>query len=261
MEVLVFENIKSGSLHAAQLIADEISMNNSVQENTVLGLATGSTPIQMYDELINIHKNGVSFANVVSYNLDEYYPIKKSSSQSYHSFMNEHLFKHVDMHPENRFVPNGELEEAAISDYCKEYEQSISRNGGIDIQVLGLGLNGHIGFNEPGSSKDSRTRKVELSEVTRTAAIKQFGKEELVPKTAISMGIKTILEAEQIIVMAWGEKKADMIKECVEGKVSEDVPGSFLQIHPNTKIILDASAASKLNTETISLVENKLSKT
>ena len=261
MEVLVFESIKSGSLYAAQLIANEIVTNNSVQEKTVLGLATGSTPIQMYDELVGLHKKGVSFANVVSYNLDEYYPINNSSSQSYHSFMDEHLFKHVDMHPENRFIPNGEVEEGAISSYCEEYEQSISRNGGIDVQVLGLGLNGHIGFNEPGSSRDSRTRKVDLSEVTRTAAIKQFGKEELVPTTAISMGIKTILEAEQIIVMAWGEKKADMIKECVEGEVSEEVPGSFLQTHPNTKIILDASAASKLSTENISLVENKLSKT
>lgn len=261
MEVLVFENMKSGSLHVAQLIADEIVMNNSIQEKTVLGLATGSTPIQMYHELIGIHDNGVSFANVLSYNLDEYYPIKKTSSQSYHSFMDEHLFKHIDMHPENRFIPNGELQESAIPKYCKEYEESIHKNGGIDIQILGLGLNGHIGFNEPGSSKDSRTRRVELNEVTRTAAIKQFGKKELVPNTAISMGIKTILEAEQIIVMAWGEEKAEIIKECIEGEVGENVPGSFLQTHPKTKIILDAAAASKLNKEKISLVETKLSKT
>lgn len=261
MEVIVFENINSGSLHVAQLLANQVLMNNSIQEKTVLGLATGSTPIEMYNELIKIHKNGVGFANVVTYNLDEYYPIRKSSPQSYHSFMNEHLFKYVDIHPENRFILNGELAESEILEYCRDYEMSIKRNAGIDIQVLGLGQNGHIGFNEPGSSKESLTRKVNLSDTTRIAATKYFIKKEFVPRYAISMGLQIILEAREIIVMAWGEHKAGIVKECIEGEVNRLIPGSFLQTHSNVKIILDAAAASKLSKEQISLVETKLSKT
>ncbi len=161
----------------------------------------------------------------------------------------------------NRFIPNGELAESEIPAYCIDYEKSIKRNGGIDIQILGLGLNGHIGFNEPGSKKESLTRKVELSDSTRVAAKKYFLKKELVPRYAISMGLQVILEAREIIVMAWGEQKADIVKECIEGEVSRRIPGSFLQTHSNVKVILDAAAASKLNKEQISLVETNLSKT
>lgn len=259
MEVIVFENSESGSLHAAQVIANQILMNNSINEDTVLGLATGSTPINMYKELIDINKKGVSFSRVIIYNLDEYYPMKKSSRHSYHYYMYDNFFQHVDIHEENIFIPDGELKEEEISEFCNEYELSIKRNKGIDIQVLGLGLNGHIGFNEPGCSQNSRTQKVTLSETTRNAATKHFNSKEEVPKYAISMGIRTILDADQIILMAWGKEKAEIVKECIEGSVRENVPGTFLQEHKNVTIILDAESASKLDRSKISFLETKLS--
>jgi len=261
MEVSVFENQETASLYVAQRIANRVLMNNSINEKTVLGLATGSTPIPMYEKLIELHRMGVSFKNTITYNLDEYYPIKHSSDQSYHSFMKEHFFDHVDIQLDNTFIPNGEIEETEVSTFCKDYEWSIRKNGGIDIQILGLGLNGHIGFNEPGSDKDSVTRKVELSDITRSAATKHFGDKKLVPKSAITMGIETILEAQEIIVMAWGKGKSKIVKECIEGAISKEVPGSLLQKHNNVKVVLDPEAASELNNDRISLVEAKLSKT
>jgi glucosamine-6-phosphate deaminase len=259
MEVLVFENKESGSLYAAQVIANKVLMNNSVNEETVLGLATGSTPTDMYKALIEINKSGVSFSRIITYNLDEYYPMKKSSPHSYHYYMYDHFFQHVDIHEENIFIPNGEIKNEDLSKFCKEYELSIRRNGGIDIQVLGLGLNGHIGFNEPGFSMDSLTQKVTLSDTTRTAAVKYFGKKEEVPFQAISMGISTILNADHIMLMAWGNEKAEIVKESIEGQLSKDVPGTYLQTHKNVTIILDAESASKLDNDRISLIESKLS--
>lgn len=259
MEVIVFENSESGSLHAAQVIANQILMNNSISEDTILGLATGSTPIDMYKELIQINKKGVSFSRVITYNLDEYYPMKKSSSHSYHYYMYDNFFQHVDIHEENIFIPDGELKEEDVSEFCKQYELSIRRNNGIDIQVLGLGFNGHIGFNEPGFSQNSLTHKVKLSETTRNAATKHFNSKEEVPKHAISMGIRTILDADQIILMAWGREKAEIVKECIEGHIREDIPGTFLQKHENATIILDAESASRLDKSKISFLETKLS--
>jgi glucosamine-6-phosphate deaminase len=259
MEVLVFENRKSGSLYAAQVIANKILMNNSIGENTVLGLATGSTPIDMYKALIDVNKNGVSFSRVVSYNLDEYYPMNKSSTQSYHYFMYDHFFQYVDIHEENIFIPDGSIKEKDVTDFCNQYEWSIKKNGGIDIQVLGLGLNGHIGFNEPGSSKNSCTQKVKLSETTRDSALKNFESIEEVPKYAITMGLRTILDSEQIVLMAWGKKKADIVKECIEGIVTEDRPCTFLQGHENVTIILDVDSASRVDKSRISLIEDKIS--
>jgi glucosamine-6-phosphate deaminase len=259
MEVLVFENKESGSLYAAQHIADTILMNNSVNEDTVLGLPTGSTPIDLYKELIEINKKGVSFSRIITYNLDEYYPMKKSDRNSYHHYMHSHFFQYVDIHEENIFIPNGELKEDDVSDFCNEYELSIKKNNGIDVQILGLGLNGHIGFNEPNLDKNSKTRKVKLSDVTRTAATPYFGDKSNVPNHAISMGIKTILNANEIVLMAWGEKKSAIVRDCVEGNISSEIPGSFLQEHKNVTIILDLNSASKLDKSRISKVENKLS--
>jgi len=259
MEVLVFENKESGSLYAAQVIANKVLMNNSVNEETVLGLATGSTPTDMYKALIEINKSGVSFSRIITYNLDEYYPMKKSSPHSYHYYMYDHFFQHVDIHEENIFIPNGEIKNEDLSKFCKEYELSIRRNGGIDIQVLGLGLNGHIGFNEPGFSMDSLTQKVTLRDTTRTAAVKYFEKKEEVPFQAISMGISTILNADHIMLMAWGNEKAEIVKESIEGQLSKDVPGTYLQTHKNVTVILDKESASKLDNDRISLTESKLS--
>ena len=259
MEVLVFENKESGSLYAAQVIANKVLMNNSINEDTVLGLATGSTPIDMYKELIDINKKGVSFSRIITYNLDEYYPMNMSSSHSYHYYMHDHFLQHVDIHEENIFIPDGEIKEEEISGFCEEYEWSIKKNNGIDIQVLGLGLNGHSGFNEPGASKNSLMQKVKLSDETRTATIPHFGNKENVPKQAISMGVRTILDADQIVLMAWGKEKAEIVKECIEGNVNKNVPASFLQEHNNVTIILDSGSASRLDKSRISQVETKLS--
>ncbi|HBZ38362.1 MAG TPA: glucosamine-6-phosphate deaminase, partial [Balneola sp.] len=166
---------------------------------------------------------------------------------------------HVDIHEENIFIPNGELKNNELNEFCKEYELSIKRNGGIDIQVLGLGLNGHIGFNEPGVSQNSVTRKVALSDTTREAAAKYFEGKEKVPYEAVSMGIKTILDAEHIVLMAWGNEKAEIVKKSIEGRISEDVPSTFLQEHENVTIILDSESASLLNRSRVSLIESKLS--
>jgi glucosamine-6-phosphate deaminase len=259
MKVLVFDNKRAGSLYAAQIIADKVIINNSVNEDTVLGLATGSTPTDMYRALIEINKKDVSFSRVITYNLDEYYPMKKSASHSYHYYMYDIFFQHVDIHEENIFIPNGELKNNELNEFCKEYELSIKRNGGIDIQVLGLGLNGHIGFNEPGVSQNSVTRKVALSDTTREAAAKYFEGKEKVPYEAVSMGIKTILDAEHIVLMAWGNEKAEIVKKSIEGRISEDVPSTFLQEHENVTIILDSESASLLNRSRVSLIESKLS--
>lgn len=259
MNVLVFENKESGSLYAAQIIANKVLMNNSVNEDTVLGLATGSTPKEMYKALVETNKKGISFSRIITYNLDEYYPMKKSSPQSYHYYMYDLFFQHVDIHEENIFIPNGEIKNEGIAKFCEEYELSIRRNGGIDIQILGLGLNGHIGFNEPGFSMDSLTRKVTLSDTTRTSAAKYFKNKEEVPLQAISMGVRTILNADHILVMAWGNEKAEIVKESIEGQLSKNVPGTYLQTHKNVTIILDTASASKLDNDRISLTECKLS--
>ena len=259
MEVLVFENSQAGSVYVAQLVGKKILMNNSAGKDTVLGLATGSTPIDLYKALVEVNKKDVSFSRVITYNLDEYYPMKKSSPDSYHYFMYEHFFQYVDIHEENIFLPNGEIKNEDVPKFCGEYELSIFRNGGVDIQILGLGLNGHIGFNEPGAGRDSRTRKVKLSDTTRNAALKYFKDKKKVPVHAISKGIKTILEANQIILMAWGHKKAEIVKECIEGNITNDVPGTFLQEHKNVTVILDLESASKLDHKSISLIESKLS--
>ena len=259
MNVLVFENKGTGSLYAAQIIASKVIMNNSINEDTVLGLATGSTPTDMYKALIEINKNDVSFSRVITYNLDEYYPMRKSSSHSYHYYMYDRFFQHVDIHEENIFIPNGELKNHDLNEFCEEYELSIKRNGGIDIQILGLGLNGHIGFNEPGVSQNSVTRKVVLSDTTREAAAKFFESKEKVPFEAVSMGINTILDADHIVLMAWGNEKAEIVKKSIEGRISEDVPSTFLQDHENVTIILDSESASLLDRSRVSLIESKLS--
>lgn len=243
----IFEGAGKGSTYVANEIAQLIQKNSQQGEQTVLGLATGSTPTQVYSELIRLHKEeGLSFQDVITFNLDEYYPIKPESLQSYVRFMNEHLFDHIDI-PDNQIhIPDGTIAEDDVTDYCRRYEQKIDEVGGIDIQLLGIGRTGHIGFNEPGSRPNSRTRLITLDGITRKDAASDFFGEEHVPRRAITMGVGTILDADRIIMMAWGEGKAPILKEAVEGPVKESVPATYLQNHGNASVILDEASSEHL---------------
>jgi glucosamine-6-phosphate deaminase len=237
--------------HIARLVANRIATlireRHAAGERTVLGLATGSTPIGVYRELIRMHREeGLSFADVVTFNLDEYYPIPPASIHSYHRFMWENLFSHIDIDPANVHIPRGDVPRAAVDDMVRRYEDDIRRAGGIDFQILGIGKTGHIGFNEPGSGADSRTRPVHLDRVTRMDAAADFFGEEFVPKEAITMGVATILEAREIAILATGEHKAPIVKRAVEGEIDLEVAATFLQTHPNTTFYVDRAAAADL---------------
>lgn len=213
----------------------------------VLGLATGSSPLGIYRELIRLHKNGeLSFKNVVTFNLDEYYPIKSTDFNSYHSYMHNNLFKHIDIPPENINIPNGELPRKDITKFCEDYEKKIKSYGGIDIQILGVGRTGHIGFNEPPSPINSVTRLVYLNKITRKDTANVFGGYDKVPKCAISMGIETIKKARKIIVMAWSEAKAEIVLRTLEGEMSINVPSTFLHGHHDATLFTDKAAAELL---------------
>jgi len=213
----------------------------------VLGLATGSTPIGVYRELIRLHReDGLSFRNVISFNLDEYYPMQPDSIHSYHRFMWENLFSHVDIDPANVNIPPGSLDRADVDAACAAYEAKIEAAGGIDFQLLGIGKTGHIGFNEPGSGESSRTRLVHLDSITRRDAAADFFGEENVPREALTMGIATIMGAREVAILATGEHKAGIVRRAVEGDIDRAVAATFLQRHPNTTFYVDDAAAAEL---------------
>ena len=247
LPVSVYADEQTASIEVAKRIASLIISKQEKGEQAVLGLATGATPVKVYKELIRLHKEeGLSFSNVVTFNLDEYYPMKPEANQSYVRFMNENLFDHIDINRAHINIPNGELKREDIEDFCLKYEQKISGFGGIDLQLLGIGRTGHIGFNEPGSAPNSGTRLVTLDELTRRDASRDFGGVANVPTKAITMGIGTIFKAKEIILMAWNEKKASIVKKAVEGEMSADVPATYLQLSPNVEFILDQDAALSL---------------
>lgn len=247
LPVTVFKNQDIASRKVARRIADLIISKQQKGENAVLGLATGATPVGVYAELIRLHQEeGLSFKNVITFNLDEYYPMSPQSVQSYVAFMKDQLFDHVDMDMNNVNIPDGTLSLEKIHDYCLEYEQKVSAIGGLDLQILGIGRTGHIGFNEPGSAPNSGTRLVTLDDLTRRDASRDFGGKENVPTKAITMGIGTIFKAREIILMAWSKKKAPIIKKAVEGEMSGDVPATYLQLSDNVEFVLDQDAASEL---------------
>jgi glucosamine-6-phosphate deaminase len=245
--VNIFENDKKASSFVAREIADLIRHKQKEGKPCVLGLATGSTPKTLYGELIKLHKNeGLSFKNVITFNLDEYYPIEPDALQSYNRFMKVHLFDHIDIDPSNTHVPDGTIEKSDIRAYAATYEKKIELAGGIDLQILGIGLNGHIGFNEPGSSRHSTTRLVALDNTTRLANAYEFSNMSQVPRLAITMGISTILKAKRIVLLAWGLHKAPVVRKAVEEHVTEQVPASILQEHPNCTFVMDEVAAQEL---------------
>lgn len=247
IDTSIHESSESASLFVAREIADSIIQRQQQGKNFVLGLATGSTPIKVYEYLVNFHKEeGLSFKNVITFNLDEYFSMEPSSIHSYVRFMKEHLFDHIDIDKKNIHIPDGTLKKEDVRSFCDAYEKKILTSGGIDIQILGIGRTGHIGFNEPGSSISSKTRLVRLDRVTRLDAASDFFGHENVPSRAITMGVGTIMEAKRIILMAWGEGKAGIIKQAVEGQIRESVPATFLQNHKNCNFIVDQAAASAL---------------
>ncbi len=243
----IYESAREASLAVAHEIAELIREKAKAGKPCVLGLATGSTPVTVYRELVRMHREeGLSFQNVITFNLDEYYPMPPDALQSYHRFMREHLFDHVDIPAENVHIPDGTLPRDAVNAYCQDYERKIQEAGGLDLQILGIGRTGHIGFNEPGSGITSRTRLVTLDHITIVDAASDFFGEENVPRKAITMGVGTILEARRIILMAWGENKAEIVRQAVEGPIRDSVPATYLQRHPNVAVILDQASSAEL---------------
>ncbi|WP_149208254.1 glucosamine-6-phosphate deaminase [Flavobacterium johnsoniae] len=244
---VIFDSSKEASILVAQEIANIIQRKEELNEPCVLGLATGSSPIKVYEELVRLHKEeGLSFANVVTFNLDEYYPMDKNDIQSYWYFMHEHLFNHVNIPPQNINIPDGSISNEDLQQYCIDYEMKIKAYGGLDFQLLGIGRTGHIGFNEPGSHVNSGTRSITLDHLTRVDAASSFLGIDNVPKKAITMGIGTVKNAKRIVLLGWGISKADIIKKTIEGEISSRVPATYLQQHNNTTFVLDTEASSEL---------------
>jgi glucosamine-6-phosphate deaminase len=253
MKTVIAKNYDKLSKRAAKIVAEQVNQ----KPDSVLGLATGTTVIGMYNKLVEMHKKGkVDFSQVKTFNLDEYWPMKKTNVQSYHYFMKTLFFDHVNIKPENIHIPDGELEKDQISQFCKHYEKEISQVGGVDLQIVGIGggyyteerqfIGGHIGFNEAESDFDSRTRLVELSEQTRSDNSRFFRRLENVPYYAITMGLGTIMEAKQIVLLAFGDSKSSSMKEALEGPVNNLVPASILQRHPHLTVVVDEGAGAKL---------------
>ncbi|MCA6461939.1 MAG: glucosamine-6-phosphate deaminase [Chitinophagaceae bacterium] len=244
--VKIFPNAKEGSKMVAGEIAQLIRDRAAKGQHCVLGMATGNTPVHLYKELVRMHKEeGLSFKNVITFNLDEYYPIHKDAYQSYWSFMHRNLFNHIDIDPANIHIPDGNWPKDEIKKYCAAYEQKLTDLGGVDLQLLGIGLNGHIGFNEPGSGQFSRTRLVNLDNTTRIANTYEFENLSKVPRMALTMGISNIMQSKRILLMAWGQKAA-IVARSVEGEVTEQVPASILQQHADCTFIIDEAASTEL---------------
>jgi len=244
---VIFNSSQEASILVAQEIANLIKAKSARKEKCVLGLATGSSPIKVYEELVRMHnEEGLSFANVVTFNLDEYYPMDKNNVQSYYYFMHEHLFNHVDILPENINIPDGKISNEDLYQYCIDYEMKIKALGGLDFQLLGIGRTGHIGFNEPGSHFNSGTRSITLDHITRIDAAPSFLGIDNVPRKAITMGIGTVRSAKRIVLLAWGISKAEILKKTIEGDITSQVPATYLQEHNNTTFVLDEGASEEL---------------
>lgn len=240
MDIFIFATAEEASKQAAAVISGAVRE----KPDTVLGLATGSTPLALYGELIAAHKGGLDFSKVTTFNLDEYYGLSSEHPQSYRAFMEEQLFSQLNISDDNTHVPDGLARDVAA--HCEEYEATIKGAGGIDIQVLGIGSNGHIGFNEPGSSLVSRTRLVTLTQQTVSDNARFFATADEVPRHAISMGVGSILEARRCLLLCFGAHKASAVRAAVEGGVSQFTPASALQMHPDTMVFLDKAAAADL---------------
>ncbi len=245
--VKIFANSADGSAFVANQIAALIRQKESEGKKCVIGLATGSSPKTLYAHLVRMHnEEDLSFKNVITFNLDQYYPMDKDALQSYHYFMRKNLFEHTDIDPQNYHLPDGMIAKDKVKEHCLDYEKQIEAAGGLDLQILGIGQNGHIGFNEPGSGIYSKTRLVTLDNSTRMANAYEFGNMSEVPRMAITMGISTILKSKKIILMGWGQTKAPVLQKSVELDDTEDIPASLLQNHDDCTFVIDETAASEL---------------
>ncbi|MBN8700022.1 MAG: glucosamine-6-phosphate deaminase [Chitinophagales bacterium] len=245
--VRIFPDPAKGSLFVAEQIASLIRQKEKEGKKAVIGLATGSSPKTLYAQLVRMHKEeGLSFKNVIAFNLDQYYPMDKDALQSYHYFMRKNLFEQTDIDPDNYHLPDGMVPKDKVKEHCLNYEKQIEDAGGLDLQILGIGVNGHIGFNEPGSGIYTKTRLITLDNSTRLANSYEFGNMSQVPRMAITMGISTILKSKKIILMAWGQAKAAVVKKAVEGDDTEEVPASLLQNHDDCTFVIDETGASEL---------------
>ena len=241
MRIIVVDNYEEMSWKAASLVSSQIIL----KPDSILGLATGDTPLGMYSELIKLYnKKEIDFNEIKTFNLDEYYGIDENNSQSYYYYMMNNFFKHINISHKNINVPNGDAEN--IYEECLRYESEIKKSGGIDIQVLGIGVNGHIGFNEPDVNFEAETHLVNLDDTTIESNSRLFKRREDVPTKAISMGIKTIMYSKRIVLLASGLSKADAIYKTINGKINPEIPASILQLHQDVTVILDKDAASKL---------------
>lgn len=243
----IYPKASDACAELAQEIAHLIQSREQAGRKTVLGLATGSTPVPLYRELIRLHREKqLSFRNVYTFNLDEYFGLERTHTQSYFQFMQQQLFAHIDIPADHIHIPDGMVKRSEVFAHCRNYEDTIRALGGIDLQILGIGRTGHIGFNEPGSSNESRTRLVTLDSLTRRDAARDFLGEENVPRYAITMGVGTILQARQVYLLAWGDAKASVVAQAVEELPSDGLPASFLQAHANARFLIDHAAASEL---------------
>lgn len=241
MEVIILPTASEASEVAARLVARQLRE----KPNSVLGLATGSTPSRLYQLLARMHReDGLDFSKATTFNLDEYVNLDPNHPASYHQFMEENFFSHVNVRRESVHIPDGMI--ADVPAHCSDYERAIRKAGGIDLQILGLGSDGHLGFNEPGSSLASRTRIKTLTERTRTDNARFFTGAQAVPHHVITMGLGTIMESRMCLLLAFGKAKAEAVAASVEGPVTASVPGSLLQFHPQAKVLLDAESASSL---------------
>lgn len=241
MRIIIVDNYEELSIKAAAMVISQVIL----KPDCILGLAAGDTPLGMYKELIKIHENKeVDFSDVTTFNLDEYCKINRKNSQSYHYYMHQNFFKYVNIKKKNIFIPNGMAKD--ILEACRNYEQQIKNKGGVDLQILGIGANGHIGFNEPDIDFEAETHLVKLKKMTIEANSRFFSSKNEVPTSAISMGIKTILQSKMLVLMANGEIKADAILKTVKGKICPQVPASIIQLHPNATLIIEKNAAGLL---------------
>lgn len=237
MKFIVCENYDEMSKEAAKIVVQQLK----TKEDSILGLATGSTPVGLYKELISSYEKGeISFEKVKSFNLDEYYPIKKTSDQSYYYFMNDNLFSHVNIKPENTDIPNGEAEDPEAE--CTSYDNRVSESAGVDIQILGIGQNGHIGFNEPDDKLDCSTHLTKLTQNTIEANSRFFEKIEDVPTAALTMGIGTIMKAKKIILLASGTNKKDAVNALKDSYLNCNIPATMLKLHDDVIVICDKDA-------------------
>lgn len=250
MKVIITVNYEEMSKKAAEIVKKQIKE----KPNTVLGLATGSTPLGMYKHLIEMYKRGeIDFSNVITFNLDEYIGLSPDHPQSYHYFMFHNFFNHINIKKENVHIPNGIAED--LEEECRKYEEEIEKAGGIDLQILGIGINGHIGFNEPDESIETKTHVVTLTEKTINANKRFFKSAEEVPRKAITMGLGSIMKAKKIVLLASGKNKAEAIKETIKGQLTTKVPATVLALHPDVIIIIDKEAASLIPDEDLKEIE------